>query len=160
MKKTLKWQLAAAVVAAINMGSANAQPSSASDGVSGNQIVPSGESKINPKKEKGYCEGVVQTPIGQMMITVKMKAKEGLEEQLKQDLMSLVIPTRSEPGCLSYLVHQSTLDKSVFMVYEEWASRKDLITHVKLPYIQAFKKKCDELLREPFEVKVWDVLSP
>jgi quinol monooxygenase YgiN len=34
-----------------------------------------------------------------------VKAKEGMEDTDKQELLSLVKPTRTEPGCISYDVH-------------------------------------------------------
>jgi quinol monooxygenase YgiN len=34
-----------------------------------------------------------------------VKAKEGMEESVREELMSLVSPTRSEPGCINYDLH-------------------------------------------------------
>ena len=41
-----------------------------------------------------------------------VKAKEGMEETVRQELLPLVNPTRSEPGCINYDVHQATDEKS------------------------------------------------
>ncbi len=55
-----------------------------------------------------------------------VKAKEGMEETVREELLALVNPTRSEPGCINYDLHQATDEKSLFMFYENWKSMDDL----------------------------------
>jgi len=58
------------------------------------------------------------------------KAKPGLEEEVKRELMALQGPTRSEEGCINYDLHQSKEDPSRFMFYENWKSQEDLDKHL------------------------------
>jgi quinol monooxygenase YgiN len=51
--------------------------------------------------------------------------------------VALVEPTRKEPGCLGYNLHQSKSDKTQFMFYEQWASKEALAAHGQMPYMKA-----------------------
>lgn len=89
-------------------------------------------------------------------VTAEIRAKEGCEEQLRSELVSLITPTRSEPGCLSYDLYQSPDTKSCFMFYESWKSQKDLEEHLQKPHIKIFIKKAGELFAVPMRVSVWE----
>ena len=80
------------------------------------------------------------------------KAKPGLEEEVKRELMALQGPTRSEEGCINYDLHQSQEDPSRFMFYENWKSQEDLDKHLQRPYLKAFQEKAGDLLTEPTNI--------
>ena len=88
-----------------------------------------------------------------------VKAKEGMEETVKQELLSLVKPTRSEPGCISYNLHQATDVKSLFVFYEHWKTMEDLEKHLEMPHLKAFTQKADSLLTKPMEVILLEKIS-
>lgn len=94
-----------------------------------------------------------------IMVLARIKAKDGMAEKVKQELMSLVAPTRSEAGCIDYNLHQSTDDESLFMFYENWTSKQALDEHIEKPHLQAFIAKADKLLAEPLDVTIWKKLS-
>lgn len=62
-------------------------------------------------------------------VTATIKVKPGFEEQAKQALLSAVAPTRAEPGCLNYDLHQSVSDPTEFLFHENWASEDALKAH-------------------------------
>jgi quinol monooxygenase YgiN len=88
-----------------------------------------------------------------------VKAKEGMEETVRGELLSLVNPTRSEPGCINYDLHQATDDKSLFMFYENWKTMEDLEKHRERPHLKAFKEKAGGLLAKPLEVSIFEMIS-
>ena len=92
-------------------------------------------------------------------VFARIKAKAGMEERLKQELLGLVEPTRAEEGCLNYDLHQSAADKTVFMFYENWSSRAALEQHSKSPHITAVRAKSAELLAEPTDLMLFDMVS-
>ena len=92
-------------------------------------------------------------------VVARIRAKEGMEEKVKQELMSLVGPTRSEKGCINYDLHQSTEDKSLFMFYENWVSKKDLDEHLAMPYMKSHLEKVKELLAGPPEMTLWEKIG-
>jgi quinol monooxygenase YgiN len=89
-------------------------------------------------------------------VVARVKVKKGMEEKVKQELMSLVGPTRSEKGCISYDLHQSAEDKSRFMFYENWVSKKDLDQHLAMPYMKSHMEKANEFFAEPPEITLWE----
>jgi quinol monooxygenase YgiN len=42
------------------------------------------------------------------------------------------------------------------MIYENWASKKDLDDHLKKPYLKSFIEKTKDLLAEPIEITLWE----
>src|SRR4051812_25905541 len=61
-----------------------------------------------------------EVPKGGVVLTASVKAKKGHEDTVKEALLALVEPTRKEPGCLCYNLHQSKSDSTTFMFYEQW----------------------------------------
>jgi quinol monooxygenase YgiN len=92
-------------------------------------------------------------------IVARMKAKDGMEETVRKELMSLVPQTRSEEGCISYDLHQDAANKSLFMFYENWRSKEDLDKHFEMPYLKAFLSKVADVLSEPPDITFWEMIS-
>lgn len=89
------------------------------------------------------AEGVATSkmPKEGIILTAMVKAKPGEEDAVKEILVALVEPTRKEPGCLAYNLHQSKSDKPQFMFYEQWASKEALDAHGQMPYMKALGGK-------------------
>ena len=92
-------------------------------------------------------------------VVARIRAKEGMEEKVKQELMALVSPTRSEKGCINYDLHQSVENKSLFMFYETWASKRDLDEHLEMPYMKSHMEKASEILAEPGDITLWEMIT-
>jgi quinol monooxygenase YgiN len=86
-------------------------------------------------------EGKSEGPKGAVTLTAMVKAKPGQEGAVKEALLSLVEPTRKEPGCLVYNLHQSIGDPTLFMFYERWSSQEALDAHGKTPHMRALGEK-------------------
>ena len=91
-----------------------------------------------------------------LTVTAHIKAKKGLEENLRKELLALIEPTRSETGCITYDLYQDQEDKSFFMFYESWRKKSDLEQHLQKPYIKRFMDKADELFVEPVTISLWE----
>ncbi len=96
---------------------------------------------------------------GKITVEAKIKAKPGMEDKVREELLSLVASTRKEAGCMNYDLHQSPEDKSLFMFYENWRSKKDLDEHIRTPHFLAFEEKAGELLAEPPTITLWKMIS-
>lgn len=92
-------------------------------------------------------------------VVARFKAKPGLERQVADALSSLVQPTRKEPGCVNYDLHQSPEDKTLFLFYENWTSKRDLDEHLETPYLRDFLSKAPDILAEPVEITLWDMMG-
>jgi quinol monooxygenase YgiN len=95
----------------------------------------------------------------QVTVLALVKAKEGMEETVKQELMALVNPTRSEVGCVNYDLHQSAEVKSLFMFYENWNSMEDLERHRGSAHLKAFRERAGGLLAKPIEVTLFKMIN-
>src|SRR5262245_46518659 len=87
-----------------------------------------------------------------------IKAKPGMEETVRQELSALVGPTRSEKGCITYDLHQSVDRLGFFRVYENWTSKELLDRHLQSAHVKRFIAKADQLLAEPPEITLWEML--
>ena len=91
----------------------------------------------------------------QVTVLARIKAKSGMETQLRDELLALIGPTHSEEGCINYDLHQSNEDPTHFIFYENWKSQEDLDQHLGMPYLQEFLGKADEILAEPVEITLF-----
>ena len=87
-----------------------------------------------------------------------VKAKPGMEEAVKQELSALVGPTRTEEGCINYDLHQSLDHEGHFRFYENWTSKELLDRHLQSAHVTRFIAKADQLLAEPPEITLWEML--
>ena len=87
-----------------------------------------------------------------------VKAKPGMEETAKQELLALVEPTRSEEGCINYDLHQSLDHVEIFRFYENWTTKEFLDRHLQSAHVKQFIAKADQLLAEPPEITLWEML--
>lgn len=73
-----------------------------------------------------------------MPITVvaKLKAKAGSEGQLEQAFRKMIPNVRSEPGTLSYVLHRSVQDPTLFVFYETYQDQAALDAHGKTPHMK------------------------
>ncbi len=89
------------------------------------------------------ADGIAKSdvPEAAVILTAKVKAKEGQEDEVKAALMSMVEPTRKEPGCLCYNLHQSKSDPTEFLFYEQWVNQAALDTHGKSAHMKTLGGK-------------------
>jgi quinol monooxygenase YgiN len=93
-------------------------------------------------------------------VSGRIKAKQGMEEQLKQSLLSVLEPTRAEPGCINFYLHQGLDDKSAFMAYQNWFSKEAEDEHYKQPYMQAYMSEAPGMLAGAPDITVWKLIEP
>ena len=95
----------------------------------------------------------------QVTVMAAIKAKPGLEQQVREALTALVGPTRNEPGCINYDLHQSLDDKTHFMLYENWTSKRDLDEHLNMPYLKDFLARANDILARPVDITLWGMIT-
>jgi len=89
-------------------------------------------------------------------VVVRIKAKPGVNAQVKQELLHLLAPTRSEKGCINYDMHRAVDDDALFLFHENWTCEEDLRRHLESPHVQNWLRRADELLAEPMEMTRWE----
>ncbi len=98
-------------------------------------------------------------PKNRVTVVARIKARPGMEEEVRKELLALVAPTTREKWCINYDLHQAEGDKARFMFYENWCSREDLDEHLEKPHLVSFLDKADRLLAEPVEISLWEMID-
>ena len=87
------------------------------------------------------------------------QAKPGKEKDLQEILLALVPQTRQEAGSINYDLHRSLGKPGVFMFHENWADRDALQKHSKMPYMIDLRAKTADLLAEPLQIELYEMIS-
>jgi quinol monooxygenase YgiN len=90
-----------------------------------------------------------------LRVVAFFRAKPGRQKELLDILQSLVEPTQSEPGNLSYILHVHEDDPHRFMFDEIWFNRKAFEEHLQKPYIKSLHKKIEHLIEEPARIEAY-----
>jgi quinol monooxygenase YgiN len=92
-------------------------------------------------------------------VVATFEARSGKETELRNALMGLVAPTRTEAGCLNYDLHVSTEDSRRFLFHENWTTKMALEAHLQSAHVQALLPRVDELCSTPPEIVIWDRIA-
>lgn len=93
-------------------------------------------------------------------LVVTIQAKEQAKERLKQTLLSMAVETHKEPGNITYDLHESLDDDSLFIIHETWIDQAALDGHMNQPYLKSFRAASDELLAREVESTRCKRISP
>ena len=94
-----------------------------------------------------------------LTVVAQIKAKPGNESQVRQELLSLVAPSRKDTGCLKYDLHQALDNPALFLFHENWTSEAYLEQHLQKPDLQALLAKLGQLAAEPPQITLWKKIS-
>jgi quinol monooxygenase YgiN len=90
--------------------------------------------------------------MNEIRVIAKALARAGKEEQLRNTLCGMLVPTHAEEGCRLYELYESK-NKGLFYVYEKWESQDALDRHTTTPHY-------NQLTQEgAFEVNILDSLG-
>src|SRR3569832_1488301 len=83
-----------------------------------------------------------------------LKAREGTEQQLRNELLKVVTPSRAEEGCLAYILHENQEHPEQFVFYETWKDEIALQEHLASSHYLAYRQAVEEWLdtREVFRL--------
>jgi quinol monooxygenase YgiN len=97
-----------------------------------------------------------------LTVVAVVYAKQGFEEQVKQELLKLVPLTRKEPGCLQYDMHVNVdlnslqVNPGMYLFYENWRSREDWDIHMKMPYLKNWFDMAPKVT-EKIDLTIWQM---
>ena len=94
-----------------------------------------------------------------LTVVALMKAKPGKEAEVRQELLSLVAPSRKDAGCLNYDLHQALDNPTHFMFHENWTSKAQLDRHLQKPDLQAVLSRVGKMVAEPPQITLWERIS-
>jgi (4S)-4-hydroxy-5-phosphonooxypentane-2,3-dione isomerase len=73
-----------------------------------------------------------------VVLAVTWMANEGRESDVARIFKTLQTESRTEPGCLMYMVHRHRTDKRRFFIYEQYEDDKALQAHRDSPHFQRY----------------------
>ncbi|GAA4016049.1 putative quinol monooxygenase [Deinococcus rubellus] len=71
-------------------------------------------------------------------------------------LSGLAAQTRSEPGCLSYLVSENLETPGAFIISEQWENMEAMQTHLSLPGVGEAVKQVTEMGVDDLTITAWE----
>jgi quinol monooxygenase YgiN len=92
-------------------------------------------------------------------VVARFKAIKGMDQKLKELLLTLIEPSRSDEGCISYELHQAINDPAVFIFYEIWQSKEYLDKHSATSHVQHFRSQAKDLFAEPPQLTLLTKIS-
>lgn len=95
-----------------------------------------------------------------LTIIAHIKSKPGMEQRMQQDLLGLLAPTRSEPGCITFDLLSDINDPTVFMLYENWENQAAIDAHFEQPYVKQVLQAYEVTLAEPITVNFLSKIEP
>ncbi|HAU4882433.1 TPA: antibiotic biosynthesis monooxygenase [Aeromonas hydrophila] len=132
--------------------------------------IPLGRSSYTAARRKGGAriwaplltlEKMEQTKMSEdkrVSITV-LKARAGMREALRRELLKLIAPTRREPGNLDYVLFELQDEPGTFYMREAFINQAALDSHCQTDYFQAFAAKAEALLAEPLRLIFMEEVS-
>ncbi len=102
--------------------------------------MPTRKSEKNTARHKSHLSQDAVT------LLVVLRAREGQQAALEEELRALIAPTRREPGCLGYTLYRSADQPGAFLLHEVWASRDHHTRHTQTPHFQRWCSRTDAVL--------------
>jgi quinol monooxygenase YgiN len=94
-----------------------------------------------------------------LTVVARLRALPGKEQALRDTLLSLIVPSHADAGCLNYDLHQGMDDRTCFLFHENWESKQHLDAHLRQPHLQAALAKAQPLLAGPPEITLWEKIG-
>lgn len=82
---------------------------------------------------------------------VRFDAVLGKEQQLRDELLRVLEPTRAEPGCLRIHLFESTRAPLTYFIHSEWVDEAAFDAHAKLPHMTRFLATVRDLMSNPLQ---------
>jgi quinol monooxygenase YgiN len=93
-------------------------------------------------KADGFYEAM---PAGAYAVVAEVRAKKGMEAELRQAPLPLVAMVRNEPNNLLYFLHKDRESPGRFVFYEIFASKADFEAHNRTAHVRAWFAKLPAL---------------
>jgi len=94
-----------------------------------------------------------------MIVVAKLKAKSGEEEKMEKALVDIIPKVEQEEGTLTYTLHKSQKDPTVFLFYEKYADKEALKFHSATPYFTELFGTLSPLLDGAPEIEMYDEVA-
>ena len=83
-----------------------------------------------------------------LTIVANIRARSGQEDLVRAELEKLVQPTRQEPGCIQYDLHQNNDHPGHFLFFENWESRESWQAHMASAHLARYQEATDGAIED------------
>ena len=83
-----------------------------------------------------------------LTIVAHIRAKEGKQALVHEELVKLIAPTRAEAGCVNYDLHRDNDDDCHFLFFENWETRDHWLAHMETEHIKAYLEAAEGAVEE------------
>jgi quinol monooxygenase YgiN len=84
-----------------------------------------------------------------ILVTLKMIVRPESRRDLLETMRGMLEPSRVERGCLSYRLYEDVENRNAFVLLEEWATQKDLESHIRTDNQRRLLTLIDLLSEQP-----------
>lgn len=98
-------------------------------------------------------------PEGAYSVVAEIRAKPGMERELREATLGLVAQVRAEPNNLLYFLHEDREASGHFVFYEIFASKADFEAHNATAHVQAWFAKLPQLAEGSVNVVRMEILG-
>ncbi len=80
---------------------------------------------------------------------VRFDAKPGQVDSLRSELLSLLEPTRGEPGCIVIHLYEEKSASGTFFIHSTWNDEAAFDAHPQFPHMKRFLGLIGDLVTNP-----------
>ena len=94
-----------------------------------------------------------------LRVVAHLKAKAEKAGEARTLLEGLLVPTRQEPGCISYEMLENIADPTRFTFVEEWQDETALDAHFGTDHIQNAITQFGDLMAEELDLRKYRLVG-
>ena len=83
-----------------------------------------------------------------LTVVAKVKAKNGYSDEVGINLRKLLLPTRSENGCVNYDLHRSIDNPDIYIFHENWKSKSHLDAHLQSQHLTSCMENINHMIEK------------
>jgi quinol monooxygenase YgiN len=113
--------------------------------------------------QSGPGSGYAAVPDGAFSVVAEVRAKPGMESELRAATLPLIQLVRSDPKNLVYFLQEDRFSSGHFIFYEVFASEADFEAHNAQPNVKAWLAKLPDLAMggvQAMKMKIYAEPSP
>lgn len=84
-------------------------------------------------------------------VFVRFEPLPAKEQQLHDELVRLMEPTRAEPGCVRIHLYEAVRDPMVYCIHSEWVDAAAFDAHSQFPHMIRFLGLVRDLVPHPIQ---------
>ena len=99
-------------------------------------------------------------PRTNVVITLRFRVKPAFVSRARVLAHDMVTASRTEDGCILYIMTESREDESLFLLFTVWRDEEAYEKHSYSPYVRAFDNEIShEILEKRHTVEKWHSLG-